>query len=286
MRTRLLIALPVLLFLVVGVSAAASLDDPVPANPGFEAGGAATGSPAGWQSSGDRGADFTEVGGHSGGFHLTHWSAQAYGVETSQQVRHLQNGWYTLRAWVRSSAGENESSIGLDCGGNATRAQVPVSTSAWLQIVVSARVEHGSCTIALRTDAAAGEWTHFDDVELLPGVARLSILGSDVSSLAKSEDKGGVYRTFSGRQGDALDILEDAGLNYVRLRVWVDPADGYHDKAELLEMAVRAQAAGAEGPRRSPLLGLLGRSRQAVDSRCMGGSDLRPASADLHRLHA
>ena len=27
------------------------------------------------------------------------------------------------------------------------------------------------------------------------------------------------------------------GINYARLRVWVDPADGYHDKAEILEMA-------------------------------------------------
>ena len=29
----------------------------------------------------------------------------AYKVETTQQVRHLHDGWYTLRAWVRGSAG-------------------------------------------------------------------------------------------------------------------------------------------------------------------------------------
>ena len=56
---------------------------------------------------------------------------------------------------------------------------------------------------------------------------------------------GGVYRDASRRaQGDALDILEDARPQLVRLRVWVDPADGYHDKAELLELARRAHAAG------------------------------------------
>jgi arabinogalactan endo-1,4-beta-galactosidase len=244
MHKRLLIVVPILLFVVAGGSAAATRHDPAPANPGFEDGGAATASPSGWRSAGDRGADFTEAGGHSGGFHLTHWSAQAYTVETTQHLRHLRDGWYTLRAWVRGSAGESESSIELDCGRDDARTHVPVSTSGWLQIVASARVEHGSCKIVLRTKAAAGEWAHFDDIELVPGAARLSILGADVSSLAKSEDQGGVYRTSHGRRGDALDILEDAGLNYVRLRVWVDPADGYHDKAELLEMAKRAKKQG------------------------------------------
>ena len=196
MHKRLLIALPIFLFLVAGVSAAADRHDSTLANPGFEDGGVATASPSGWRSAGDRGADFTEAGGHSGGFHLTHWSAAGRTrsrPRSSYGISH--DGWYTLRAWVRGSAGDNDSSIGLDCGHHADeRVQVPVSTSQWLQIVVSARVEHGSCTIVLRTKAAGGEWAHFDDVELVPGAARLSILGADVSSLAKSEDKGGVYR--------------------------------------------------------------------------------------------
>jgi arabinogalactan endo-1,4-beta-galactosidase len=244
MAKKLIVSLPILLVLAVGVSAGASQDVAAPANPGFEEGGVATGSPAGWLSSGDRVADFTEAGGHSGGFRLSHWSERPYEVETTQRLRVSGDGWYTLRAWVRSSAGENESSIGLeDCGDDDAHVQVPVSND-WLQVVVSARLERGFCSIVLRTKAAASEWTNFDDVELVPGRARLSILGADVSSLAKSEDKGGGYRTASGRRGDALDILEDAGLNLIRLRVWVDPADGYHDKAELLELARRAKAQG------------------------------------------
>jgi arabinogalactan endo-1,4-beta-galactosidase len=245
MRKKLLVALPLFLFLAVGVSAAASRHVPAVVNPSFEDDGTGTASPHGWRSAGDTATDFTEIGGHTGGFHLTHWSAQPYTVETTQQLHGLHDGWYTLRAWVRGSAGENDSSIALShCGHDNARVEVPVSTSGWVQIVVSARVDRGSCKIVLRTKAAGGEWAQFDDIEVVPGAARLSILGADVSSLAKSEDKGGVYRTSSGRRGDALDILEDAGLNYVRLRVWVDPADGYHDKAELLEMARRAKHQG------------------------------------------
>lgn len=72
----------------------------------------------------------------------------------------------------------------------------------------------------------------------------LSILGADVSSLKKSVDKGGIYAYEDGTPGDALDILRAHGLNYIRLRVWVDPPDGYHDKAELLEMATQAAKRG------------------------------------------
>ncbi|NBE94237.1 arabinogalactan endo-1,4-beta-galactosidase [Nonomuraea sp. KC401] len=74
--------------------------------------------------------------------------------------------------------------------------------------------------------------------------AALQIRGADVSSLAKSEALGGVYRDARGRTGDALRILSRAGLNHVRLKVWVDPADGYNTKTQVLGLARRAKAQG------------------------------------------
>jgi arabinogalactan endo-1,4-beta-galactosidase len=221
-------------------------------NAGFEDDGTGVASPTGWTSVGAAEADFSEAGGHSGGLRLTHWSPNSYDVETRQTIRGLRNGWHTLRAWVKRSTGRNDSTVALACGGDTKRVHLPVAwPDQWLQVVVSADVRHGACTIVLHTNADGGEWSNFDDFELVPGAARLSILGADVSSLKKSEDKGGVYRddacgvsSHRARRGDALRILEDHGLNYVRLRVWVDPADGYHDKAELLEMARRAKARG------------------------------------------
>ncbi|NUP83534.1 MAG: arabinogalactan endo-1,4-beta-galactosidase, partial [Nonomuraea sp.] len=73
---------------------------------------------------------------------------------------------------------------------------------------------------------------------------RLEIRGADVSSLAKSEALGGVYRDARGRRGDALRILSGAGLNWIRLKVWVDPADGYNTKTQVLAVARRAKALG------------------------------------------
>jgi len=84
-----------------------------------------------------------------------------------------------------------------------------------------------------------GEWVSFDDVELMPGRAALAVMGADISSLKKSEDKGGVYAYEDGEEADALKILHDHGMNYARIRVWVNSPDGYHGKAQLLEMAKR-----------------------------------------------
>lgn len=72
----------------------------------------------------------------------------------------------------------------------------------------------------------------------------LLIRGADISSLAKSEDLGGVYRDAQGNLSDALMILKQHGLNYARLRVWVNSPDGYHGKKQLLAMAKRLKAHG------------------------------------------
>ncbi|RPJ28319.1 MAG: arabinogalactan endo-1,4-beta-galactosidase [Chloroflexi bacterium] len=211
------------------------------ANPGFEADNDVTTSPAGWIVTGTEGASYTEWGGHSGDWRLSNWSAEPYVVETSQTLTGLPRGWYTLRAWVKSGGGQNEAYIALkNCGSHEARTYLPVAPAdRWLQIVVSTRVNRGRCTISLYSDANAGNWANFDDIEFVPGQAELSILGADISSLKKSEDFGGIYRTESGKKRDALRILESYGMNWARLRVWVDPADGYHDKEELLEMAKR-----------------------------------------------
>ena len=214
--------------------------EPVPlANPGFEE--QSGGLPAGWEITGAADAVLLEDRGYSGELRLTHKGARAYQVETAQTVTGLADGWHTLRAWVRSSGGQNEAYLALSCGGEEKRAALPSTMPGyrWLQLAVSNEVRAGQCTIRLYSDGGPDTWASFDDVELVPGQVSLSILGADISSLKKSEDFGAVYRYTDGTQADALQILKDSGLNYARLRVWVDPADGYHDKEEILQMAQR-----------------------------------------------
>ena len=209
-------------------------------NPGFED-QQAGGMPSGWTQTGNVEAVKLEERGNSGKLRLTHQAVGAYQVETSQSISGLANDWYTLRGWVRSSGGQKEVYLGLKCGSVEKSVHVPPTTPGyrWLHLSVSNHVTDGQCTIRLYSDGNPDTWASFDDIELVPGQTALSILGADISSLKKSEDLGGIYKDASGTPMDALQILNDNGLNYARLRVWLDPADGYHNKAEILEMAAR-----------------------------------------------
>jgi arabinogalactan endo-1,4-beta-galactosidase len=77
-----------------------------------------------------------------------------------------------------------------------------------------------------------------------PHRGRLEIRGVDISSLPKNEDKGAVYRRADGRRDDPIRILAASGVTHARLKVWVDPADGYNNKAHILPLARRLKRAG------------------------------------------
>ncbi|HSB00980.1 MAG TPA: arabinogalactan endo-1,4-beta-galactosidase [Anaerolineales bacterium] len=68
--------------------------------------------------------------------------------------------------------------------------------------------------------------------------------GFDVSYVKRVEDKGGVYKTADGQTRDVFKILRANGVNYVRFRLWNNPAEGYCSKADVLALAKRARAAG------------------------------------------
>ncbi|MFJ5034294.1 glycosyl hydrolase 53 family protein [Streptomyces sp. NPDC088560] len=216
-------------------------------NGGFEADGTGTATPTGWSEYGDTGASYTESGGHSGSYRLTQYAASAYKVETYQYVSGLTNGDYTLTAWVRSSGGQNAAYIALkNCGSAEQRTDLPLSSSGWIRIVTPIKVTNSQCTISINSDANASNWINVDDLTFTSGTTGTSIHGADISSLAKSEAKGGVYKTSSGTTGDALAILKSYGMNYARLKVWVNPADGFNDKAHVLAMAKRIKAQGVK----------------------------------------
>lgn len=221
-------------------------------NGGFEANGG-TQTPSGWSEwsgTGQASASYTEAGGRSGSYRLSHWASGAYQVETYQYLNGLANGSYTARAWVRSGGGQVAAYLALrNCGGNEQRANIP-TTGNWTQISVTATVSSGQCTVSIVSDARAGNWINVDDVEFVanggnpPGGGTIQVRGADVSTLKKSEDRGGVYRDAAGNQRDALQLLRENGVNYGRLKVWVNPADGYNNKARVLTMASRIKAQG------------------------------------------
>jgi arabinogalactan endo-1,4-beta-galactosidase len=74
--------------------------------------------------------------------------------------------------------------------------------------------------------------------------SRLSILGADVSTLQRGMELGAKYFNASGAQQHALDILKGVGVNYIRLRVWVNPASGYNNKNRVVAFAPQVKSRG------------------------------------------
>jgi arabinogalactan endo-1,4-beta-galactosidase len=78
------------------------------------------------------------------------------------------------------------------------------------------------------------------------------VRGADISNCFEIEQFGGKYQNFNGQVEDIMKILGDAGVNYVRLRLWVNPAgvknaysgDGKTDMSVIKVIAARAKAAG------------------------------------------
>lgn len=77
------------------------------------------------------------------------------------------------------------------------------------------------------------------------------ILGADISFLPELESRG-VKFSDKGVQKDAIEILKEHGFNYIRLRIFNNPADsngyspgkGFCDLAHTMQMAKRIKAAG------------------------------------------
>jgi arabinogalactan endo-1,4-beta-galactosidase len=72
----------------------------------------------------------------------------------------------------------------------------------------------------------------------------LSIRGADISFLPQLEEAGVRYRDLAGRVRPCEDIFARNGATHLRLRVWVDPPEGYSDKRRALALARRAKRAG------------------------------------------
>lgn len=66
-------------------------------------------------------------------------------------------------------------------------------------------------------------------------------LGADISWLTEMEDEGVTFRNTIGEKTECTSLLKEVGLNAIRLSVLVNPADGYCNKEDVLEKALRAK---------------------------------------------
>lgn len=68
--------------------------------------------------------------------------------------------------------------------------------------------------------------------------------GADVSWLTEMEKAGNKFYNSLGGETECMTLLRDLGVNSIRLRVWVDPANGWCNKDDMLIKAWRAHQLG------------------------------------------
>ncbi|MEO7211482.1 glycosyl hydrolase 53 family protein [Mucilaginibacter sp.] len=80
----------------------------------------------------------------------------------------------------------------------------------------------------------------FPDAPLAANYAK----GADVSWVSQMEAGGIKFYNNAGTQQDLFQILKNKGINSIRLRAWVNPADGWCNTADVVAKAQRAKNAG------------------------------------------
>lgn len=201
----------------------------------------------GWRSTGTAGAAHLDAGGVDGtAGRLTHWSKGGYTATTSQVLTVLRPGWLTVAAWVKSGGELACSRLELIDGHRRAGVVLPNTEQddGWIHLAVSLPITSTSATVRLRTSAPAQTWASIDGVTAQYGRVRSVVRGADLSSVPKNEDHGAVYYDTRGRRRAPEQVLAAAGANIGRLKVWVDPADGYNTRARVVEMAARIKHAG------------------------------------------
>ena len=70
------------------------------------------------------------------------------------------------------------------------------------------------------------------------------IKGADISWLTQMENAGKKFYNSSGTETECMQLLKTAGVNTIRLRVWVNPAAGWCNTADVVTKATRAKTLG------------------------------------------
>jgi len=68
--------------------------------------------------------------------------------------------------------------------------------------------------------------------------------GADISWLTQMESSGRIFYNSSGTAQECMQLLKSLGMNSIRLRVWVDPAGGWNNTADVVAKAIRAKNLG------------------------------------------
>ena len=196
-------------------------------------------------------------GGFLGNDYILHSMPNAYRTETTLTAGELQDGFYTLEAWIQNSGGQNACYLAAGETEDSQRiTALPVSHD-WTKLVIRGiHVQSGECRITLVSDGNPGNWCKLCNIKLIKEDKPYTFLkGGDISELFRVEDYGGKF-FYRGKERDCLEILKENGFNIVRIRLYNDPGNpefspsnrlnphGYQNPDYTLKLARRAKEHG------------------------------------------
>ncbi|POY39203.1 arabinogalactan endo-1,4-beta-galactosidase [Solitalea longa] len=101
-----------------------------------------------------------------------------------------------------------------------------------------------SCMLLICSTACSKNDPDSTKTEEQPKLAANFVKGADVSWVTEMETQGIKFYNNAGAQQDLFQILKDKGMNTIRLRVWVNPANGWCNTDDLVAKALRAKNMG------------------------------------------
>lgn len=207
-------------------------------------------------------------------YEFNYWnnSSEVMALSLAQKVTDLSAGTYKVS--LKAEGAEAESGIKLVVTTKDSSQTVSITETTgwdvWSDVETSEfEVEDGGYVIiSIKGDVPASYWGDIDDITLtctstddeeeseavdatinvskISGVDDSFIKGVDISSYLSEANSGVVYYDFDGNEVDDqgfFDLLSDAGVNYVRIRVWNDPYDsdgnGYGGGNNDLDAAIK-----------------------------------------------
>ncbi|WP_342564986.1 glycosyl hydrolase 53 family protein [Paenibacillus sp. FSL R7-0345] len=190
-----------------------------------------------------------------------------------QNVPALPAGSYELTVKSMGGSGKEAGNVKLFAGSEQAAAVSTTGYNAWgtasLKFVLTRNTEN--LAVGADVSGGAGSWGYLDSFELkqlstdavppvaadifvkkVEGLRPDFIKGVDISSIISLENSGVRFYNEAGQIQDIFTTVHEAGVNYIRVRVWNDPFDsagngyggGNNDLATAIEIGKRATANG------------------------------------------
>lgn len=70
------------------------------------------------------------------------------------------------------------------------------------------------------------------------------VVGADIGWLTEMEARGEKFYNAQGEERECTELMKELGVDAIRLRVWVNPQNGWNGKEDVLEKAGRAHKLG------------------------------------------